>query len=247
MNKTYAWTASLTIIIAFVAAAVFTDQYGRNSRSYDLATDIMVKDAVVHVVKTPNDLYYLWKKKGFAGREIVHVGRFFHFVSLEDADWFKSIDRAPLSTDILLARYEQQMTFRNYLWVAMQAGIARQIFTVLPPDVFKERSERGKNNSESTVTPGVGIQLATMGLKRTIYDRVPRLREPVLLVIDASYFTTPDAAIALAGWLGSSGLKADMVTLCLSEGSPDVTAVERARLKEYVQRFTPWIVQFEDK
>jgi hypothetical protein len=123
-------------------------------------------------------------------------------------------------------------TDRSYLWAAVELGVARRIVFVEPRDRLVARAEA---LGLAPPRPGEPLDLGIAGLERLVYDRVPPLREPVLLDVAASWFEDGDADALLAE-LSAAGLRADAVTLNRLEGSADVSAGARDRLAAFAAK-----------
>ncbi len=227
------WTASITIVLFFGASLYFLDHKGRSSRSYGL--DHAVTDAPVYVLASTPDVYRLWKEKGFSGRVVLNVGRYLHFVPVDVEDTYEGISRFPVQTKSMLNEYEGKLDHRNFLMVALLGNIAREVYNVLPSNVFRVKLKAARGMSGVRVS-GKTIQTHHLGARRTISDSIPAIKEPVLLNIDASYFANPGAVESLLKGLKASGIRVDMITFCLSEDNPDVTEAEREMLRGFASR-----------
>ncbi len=227
------WAASLAVLIFFAASLYWLGHKGSSSRVY--GPDHAVTDAPVYVLAGTPDVYRLWKEKGFRGRVVLHVGRYLHFVPVDMKDTSEGLSRFPVETISLIKEYEGKLDHRNFLMVALLGNIAREVYNVLPPYVFRGKLEAARGMSGVRVS-GKRIRTHHLGSRRTISDSIPVLEEPVLLNIDASYFARPGAAENLLKGLKASGIRVDMITLCLSEDSPDVTEAEREMLRGFASR-----------
>ena len=227
------WAASLAVLIFFAASLYWLGHKGSSSRFYGL--DHAVSDAPVFVLASTPDVYRLWKEKGFRGRVVLHVGRYLHFVPVDMEDAYEGISRFPVETKSLIREYESKLDYRNFLMVALLCNIAREVYNVVPSYVFLGKLNEARGMSGVSVSDE-SIRTHHLGARRTILDSLPVLEEPVLLNIDASYFADPGAADSLLEELMASGIRTDMLTLCLSEDSPDVTEAERETLRGFASR-----------
>lgn len=158
---------------------------------------------------------------------MVHAGRFLHFVVPPEASAqaVALLDR-PGSTPRLLRAFAGRVDHQNYLWVAAETGVARRVDYLSPPAALRARLEAlGRPASAAEA------EISFEGFPRSMGLRAPRTDEPVLLDISASWFDESDEA-ALVAALRAAKLRAAVVTLCLSEGAPDVSEAARARLQE---------------
>jgi hypothetical protein len=175
-----------------------------------------------------------WLRRGVAGRTVLHVGAFLHSVTpagfgrtaapLEA----KAGEEAALRDAIRGAASDQ-----SYLWAAVELGIARRIVFVEPRKAILSRAS---DLDRPPPGPGEPLDLGVRGLDRVAYDRVPRLPEPVLLDVAASWFEEGDPE-ALWAELQAAGLRADVVTLNRLGGSDDVRDGARERLAAFAARF----------
>lgn len=234
MHKKHFIIISSLLLLSFISSLHAVDRLGLLSRIYSKAYDVAGNGVPVHILKEPSDVYSLWKRSGFRGRRAVHVGKHVHFLALEDKPRLESIMDSTLNSASQIAEYEGAINYKNFLRVAMLNNVVRQVDYMLPQDdVNKLRSQVQGNDPEAIVKDKV-IIVKHLGLNRNISDRLPATSEPVLINIDASYFAYSDPA-EFVRQLRESGLTTDMITLCLSEGSPDVTDIERNRLRDFAR------------
>lgn len=223
------WAFSAVIVLVFSISLFWLNHAGKASRLYGKAYGI--EDTSVHMLNSSKEVYSLWKSRGFKGRVVLHLGEYLHFLQVNTSDVFKGVERFPVKTASLLMKYERELGKDNFLRVAMQGNIAREIINVLPPDVFREKLKAVRGQG-GVYLEGDKIITHFLGSKRTLTDHIPAVKEPVLLNIDASYFSYSDAETLLTE-LRKSGIRTEMMSLCLSEDNPDVTDREREKLKNF--------------
>lgn len=223
---------SAAIILLFLCSLNVLHREGKASRVFERIYSLSEANIPAYMLNRSSDLYSLWKKKGLRGRIVLHMGRYFHFVSAENALHFGGIGDFEEAREWVRRGAETSVTERNFLWVAVEHDIAREIYHLLPRSSFGQLLEKARPEERDDE----GIITSYYGSKRVITDRIPHLHEPVLLNIDASFFESSDVA-AIAAELKESGLKVDLLTLCLSEDNPDVSTVERERLREFSRVF----------
>ena len=225
------------VVLLAVVACWHVQRVGVSSRTpAPRASSSRAPAPQVHLVRDTAELYSLWKTQGYRGRILVHLGRHFHFVPVE-----LNVGRGALPPDVqdddkTLAYYESRLDFRNALWIAMAANFFREIYYVLPPDIYREKVAQVKGAGDIPVQGGDGIRLVTLGLNRSISDRLPVVSEPVVLNVDASYLQSSDAR-TVVGQLRQKGLLPETISFCLSTGSPDVTDHERNQLRRLADEF----------
>jgi hypothetical protein len=229
---------SLLIITVCAASLVLLNRAGyadrRAGKSYVLARERFP----VYLVQKTGDVCTLWDEKGVHGRMAVHLGKFLHFLKPEDKA-SPGGARPPMQliqgtrlADILAddpAHFNgERADYKSYLWVAFQTNRIRGIYNVIPPADFLKRFQLTDAKAAQ-----IDIDKHEFGSPRLATTRLPALAEPVLLNIDASYFASTDPAQLLATLL-KSGLRSDVISLCLAEDNPDVGAPERQRLRDFI-------------
>ena len=215
---------SLLILVMSAASFILLNQAGISSRKELRAYVIAREHFPSYLVKRTVDSYALWKEKRVHGRIVVHLGKYLHFVEPEQ----------PQPTQIPeIVKYHSRLsdlspTYKDFLWVAMQTNIAREIINVIPQEDFKKRF-----NLKNDLIAQSDLVTHEYGSPRIFSTRLPAISEPVLLNIDASFFASR-TAVQLMNDLMKSGLKADIVTICLAEDNPDVTEFDRQRAREFI-------------
>lgn len=233
MGKKTFLTASLAIILFFSLSLYKLNSKGRTSRVYGRTYEISGSALPVYTLKNSADLFSFYKSQGFRGRVLVHVGKYLHFVEAE-SDFYKGTGRFPIKVFSLIKAYEDRITTKNFLWVMMQGNVAREIYYILPDAVFHEKMNAAQAERRSVSVTADRIITNYFGSKRVISNRLPDIKEPVLLNIDASFFDSPDAAVLMKE-LKNSGLRVDALTLNFAEDNPDVTNIGRERLKGFAE------------
>ncbi len=207
---------SLAIALALAGTALGLEGVGRSARAMGAARSLRDGRLEVHLVGDAAAVYRLWKEAGVRGRTLVQVGRFLHFVPAQDDDPFTGA-----CTALPFAGAEAKLDNRNFLWVAGYAGVVRRAYYVVPPERFRKPA-------------GTWDRVDVEGFPLRVSTRLPRLREPVLFDVHASYFEATDGA-ALLDELRASGLATDLVTMDLAQDSPDVSDRARDRLRAFAR------------
>lgn len=208
--------ASLALAAAAAGAVVALDRAGTKSRSMGQARPLSGALQPL-VVSDARDLFSAWKTAGARGRTVVHVGAHLHLVPATE----EIADEAPLAvpgTGALFAEYEHRLDGHNFLWVAIRTGLARRLFLVVPEMVFR------KKHHEADLG-GVEDRFDLLGTPIVVAAGLPAVREPVLLVVDASWFDVADGE-ALLAQVRRSGLTSDLVAVRLAD---DASAAARVR------------------
>jgi hypothetical protein len=124
---------------------------------------------------------------------------------------------------------------RNFLWNAFQENIVRKIYNVIPQPEFSQRfGLQDAAPNPQPITEKFAASGIYDGAQRVFTPILPQITEPVLLNIDASFFASSSAELLIKS-LTRSGLKSDLVTVCLSVDNPDVTEMERQRARDFIQ------------
>ena len=214
---------AIVIIIGCVASLVMLN-HGAISARRQGKTFVLARERFpAYTVKKTADVYSLWQGHQARGRIVVHLGRFLHFM---DASHFSEGPPQIATVADDHAHFPmRQVSYRDFLWAAFQTDIAREIYTVLPPADFKERFGATQKQNKMVIYEFCSPRIFTTSL--------PSVAEPVLLNIDASFFASTDAA-QLVNDLMKSGLKADIVTICLAEDNPDVTGPDRRKARDFI-------------
>jgi hypothetical protein len=233
MGKKTVLTISLAIILCFSLSLYLLDRKGKRSRVYRQTYEISESALPVYTSKNSADLLSFYKSQGFRGRVFVHVGKYLHFLATVD-DIYRDKNRFPVRVFSLFDAYEERITTKNFLWVMMQGNIAREIYYLLPDAVFYEKMNAARAEGRNVSVTADRIIANYYGSKRVVSNRLPDIKEPVLLNIDASFFNSTDTA-GLMKELKSSGLRIDALTLSFAEDNPYVTDVGRKRLKRFAE------------
>jgi hypothetical protein len=212
------------IIAGCAASLIMLNQQGISARVQGKVFALAREHFPAYAAMDTGDVYSLWQEKQVHGRIVVQLGRFFHFMEAGN------LNGGPPQIAKIVSDHERfnisRTSYKDYLWVAFQTNIAREIYTVLPPADFKERFDNPQPKKE--------IAVYEYGSPRIFTSSLPSVAEPVLLNIDASYFASTDAA-QLIDELMKSGLKADIVTICLAEDNPDVTDRDRQKARDFIR------------
>lgn len=233
MNKI---TLSLLMIIVCAASLFFLNFAGTSVRRAGTAYAPARERFPVYVVHNTSDVCTLWQEKHAYGRVAVHLGRFLHFLRPGTASYAELSQMQLTGTtsyqDIFANDHNHfnndRADYKSYLWVAFQSNMVREIYNVIPPGDFQKRF--GLKDA-AAVQKDIFEHASGSPLIST--TRLPALAEPVLLNIDASFFASTDPAQFLALLL-KSGIKSDIISVCLAEDNPDVSAADRQKLQTFI-------------
>ncbi|MBI4710477.1 MAG: hypothetical protein HY806_05660 [Nitrospirae bacterium] len=225
---------SLVIAFFFIYSLYTLHTNGLKARVYYTAYGLNDTATPITLFKNSYEVDTFYKTRGVHGRVLVNFGRFLNFVGIENDDVFKNADSFPVKRLNIMEEYEKRLTARNFLWIAMQGNIIREIDYVLPDAVFEEKGRTAWNEQDVFKATPDRIIAHEWGSRRILSNHIPDIIEPVVLNIDASFFSNTDA-VSLAQEIKKSALKADVVTLNLSEDNPDVTEKEREELRKFAE------------
>jgi hypothetical protein len=225
---TYAVCSALLLAATLVGLAA----WGKSSRSAGPAVTIGRGRVEVISVPRPEDAFLTWSRRGYRGRVVVTFSRRLNFLETGETRLIPATSAFPVQVGNLSRLAEKELAKENFLSIAMKSGIARELVQVVP-----ESEMAGKIAAAAAegVTPRHGmLKLPVQGSPRTITTPVSFVtpKEPVLLYVNASFFRETELADLLR-LLEGRGLATDCVVLATSDDDPEVTPVERERLKVF--------------
>jgi hypothetical protein len=224
-----AWVLTALIVAFAVGVLWYAGQTGEGAREFGRVEAVEAPRQGVHVVGTAEELYSVWKERGVRGRAVINLSRFFHYVPIPVEEVVQMKHIFPIETFPLAQSYEGRVSHENVLWVAMQGGIIRKAHHVLPEREYEKRFSGFDFSQPGVRRDGDTVITSDYGSPRYISYRFPEIQAPVLMNIDASFLDDVDPARLLAD-LRRSGIRTDLVTLCLSRDNPEVTDAGREKL-----------------
>ncbi len=227
-SQARSWAASAGVVIALCVAAASLDAYGRSRRVAGPARALATPPLATAVVDTPEEAYRAWRARGAHGRVVVSLGSRLYFVAPDVAT---EVGRGGAEDPADVA--ERALDARNFLLVAMEKGVARDVRHVLPDDVYARKAVAAAGEEGVRVERG-RISAPFFGSPRslTTLEAFSAPEEPVLLFVSASFFGARDAHEV---WrrLAAAGLRTDFVVLCRSREDPEVAPPQRAQLAAF--------------
>ena len=223
---------AVAILVATLVTVAAVGQVGRASRAEPPA-----EARPLTVTRTSGELLEALRATGARGAVLVSMSRFLHFVPVEGA-----VPREaavfPVRTFDLHRAHAAQVSARNVLWLALESGVVREVFHLLPPDEYQLRRASLERNEPGIWVRHDRIVTHENGSRRTISDHLPTGKppSPALLVVDASYLEGNHPAESDAELWGETVF--DRVILSRSEDNPDVSDEARRGLDALAQRFT---------
>jgi len=231
-GKHFSIWSLVAIPLFFLCVLVLLETAGGRRRVFTPGTDSGVIE--VRLVRTSEELYRYWKSLGLQGRVVVHAGRYLHYVADTELPMgYRATAAYPVVLQPLQAERDKRVNYGNFLWSAVQANMARALYMVMTPEDFKARFSSATDYPELAREGTVHDH--DYGAPRVILDTIPLLRERVVLNMDASYFSAGSGEALLQSIL-QGRLRADVITLSLSEDNPDVQEQERSRAVKAVER-----------
>lgn len=209
------------VALASILVAVALQSVGRSSRRGPAMSGGRPGAAEIVLARSDAEVVAAWRSRQLRGLTLVHAGRFLHFVEDDGVRLTRRTLTVPgtgAELDRLLAASAAPP---NHLWVAASLGVVRRIFYVSPPRALEARL------ASLGVGPGsLPIRVDAETFPRNLHRSPPRLDEPVLLDVNASWFDESDAT-ALLGALRASGLAVALATISLAEDAEDVSPAAR--------------------
>lgn len=223
---------SAAILVVALISLVWVQWTGRQARRFAgepvaLSAEILP----IHEANTSLEVLELWRRAGVRGRRVVHLSRFLHFVSVDNVVP-PGLEKFPVATFDLVEAYKSRVDPRNWLWVALQEGLIREIVHVLPPADLESRRRSLVGAGSGIWFEGDAILTHELGSRRRLMSRLPRSREPVLLTVDASFLElVPPESLGQS--LRKSPLQTDLFVLSYSSDNADVTDEGRQGLDQF--------------
>lgn len=179
------------MILAAISFFAWIDREGRNSRNVPVL-DEEGDMAPLYRVDTQLDAYRIYKALELRGARVVHLNKYFNI-----AEYFpvKEITSTPfpIKTYDIRPSYEKGLSSHNWLFIAAQTGLVRNVTTVVPESIFSLRKEHFESRYEFSVAGSI-IHGYSYDIPRSVVtlDSLTGSNEPVIMNIDAGFFA--DAA-----------------------------------------------------
>lgn len=227
VGSRFAWTFSAASVVLVAAILVGLGVWGSSERWNPDA------DRVVLVVDRSSELPRAWERAGLRGAVLVSASRDLGFQSVP----FGAVVTVPAAYPFPAFDYRdailKYVARDNYVWVASQRGLFRTVDYVLPPEEFERRVTEGRALGYSGISAdGSAISPNNNGYLRHIAASFPQIHEPVVLGVDASYFTSATAE-SLKQALDRAALDVRVITLDRALDDTATTDAARARLDDF--------------
>ncbi len=217
-----------------LAAAIFAALDGAAARSRAIpAAESVVRPASVHRLDRQQDAYRAYRSAGLRGAGIVHLNRYFNMKAYAPKDQFVTVE-FPLSIRELHEAFEPGIDSHSWLYIATRTGMARTVTTVLPEEVFAELLRTSPPSSGFTYWAG-SIRGYSFDIPRriTTLRALPAVREPVVVNLDAGYFSGNEDPAGTAALLKERCPDVRMLLLIDSVDKPEITDHMRERLRRF--------------
>lgn len=191
------------------------------------------------------EVYWYWKGLGIKGRVIIYFSRHLNFLALHESEFLNLRTGFPVRTIDMMNAYESVLSDENFLWVAVEAGIARKVYHIIPERTLSERMEVARELRVFNVKQGEPWQVQGNIIKGH-YRHTPRyvltlkdlkeINEKVVLAFHPSYFEFDETPEEVYNILKKQKIQADSISFCISEGYTNSEAIERLlRLKWMIE------------
>ena len=229
--RAYALGAAALLLFA-VAATASLELYGRSCRTFLGIPGPLRPPAVTGaIVERPEDAYRLWKDKGAHGRIVAVLAGRWDRVLIDSFKPYLTSAAFPKAFFDPFTWWEKELNGANFLFLAAQKGIAREIVCILPEQEYRRLFDSA---DESGPVPAGPVTLKTYEGYRRAFAADPRaipLAEPVLLYIGASFLEAQTSGAARA-MMENSGWTTDFAVFCAEGGDKCTSAEARERLAE---------------
>lgn len=223
----FATAFAALVVVLVVLAAFLLDGAGRAAR-WDppaLGNPVIVDDS--------RALLAAWEAAGVRNAVLVQASHQLGFQGVLLEKDITVVSRYPVEMFDFPVGIGQFARRENRVWVASQRGMFRTIHYVFEESELVSRVEEGlARGYQGIASDGRSITPNTNGYLRHIAAEVPRLSEPAVLDVDASYFESGSPS-ALLEQLMRSGLDYRLVTLNRAEDDTSTTDAARARLERF--------------
>ncbi len=220
---------STAVVACAIALTTAVGWVGTSAR----ATGSLVGAERVTSVADPQDVVEFWEGIGVHGATLVHIARAFRSRNILSTELTIAMSYPVESLDVGSA-YRSRLTTGNSLWVSGTLGQVRRIYHVLPPVDLQRRVDEGRRlGYPGIAADGLSIRANADGYLRWISSDIPRLREPVVLLVEASYFDAGGTSEDLVRGITEAELAIALLTLCEERADPNVSDAARDELERF--------------
>jgi len=189
-------------------------------------------------LKTQQDIYNTYKLNDLWGVKVLHLNRFLNMADYAPREEVRS-SPYPIKTGDIRPLYEKGLDSHNWLYIASISGMVRSVTTVLPGEIFMERSEAFKSDSFFSVR-GKTIKGYSydVPLRIVTLDDLPAINEPVVVNVDAGYFSSKTDPLMVARMVKEKCPDIRMIILIDSIDEADITSIMRGDLSRFVSAWS---------
>lgn len=220
---------NIFVIVLCMVFFVCADRLSTKARK-SLPAGASPSGALFIRVDTERDAYFAYKNNKLWGSRVIHLNRHLNLVDYFPHD---EITTHPFPLQVQDSRpvYEERVDSHNWLFIAGRTGMVRSIVSVLPEDVFQKK--RVELSEDSTlVLSGNEVRGFTYDIPWSVgtLTTIPFLDEPVIINVDAGFFTNGQDPAAAALELHRRYRNARIIVLISSTDEEDVSSGDRSAL-----------------
>lgn len=190
-------------------------------------------DAFIYLVSRQQDVFPIYETAGLWGSKVIHLNRFFNMQEYSPKEQFVTT-HFPVQVAGMKSAYERGINSHNWLFIATRTGFVRTITTVIPDQMFADLVRKSPNDKVFTYAAGT-IRGYTYDIPRTIttLNDLPEIKEPVVVNVDAGYFTDGADPARTATLLKERCRDIRMLVLIDSLDEPEVADAMREQLRQF--------------
>jgi hypothetical protein len=177
---------------------------------------------------------------------VVCFSRYLHFLAVHESNFVDVYQGFPLKIPDIKKAIRASLNDENFLWVAVEEGIARKVYHVIPRQTLSERIEVAKEFTVFNVKQGEPYRIKgdvieghyrhTPRYILTLKD-LPEFNEPVILVFHPSFFEFDEGPEELIKALKARGIRYDSIRFYEPKDYKNNEALEKfSRLKWLIER-----------
>ncbi|MBI5103369.1 MAG: hypothetical protein HZB33_16280 [Nitrospirae bacterium] len=223
------------ILIIVASLLLFLDAKARGARHILQRTE---KAAELYYVTSQQEIYEIYKKANLWGARVVHLNRFMNLVDYRPPEYSRSRP-FPLKVEDVRPLYEKGLDSHNWLFIASRTGKVRSVAVVLPELLFNAKKAELASHFEYRISgdtiKGHSFDLPVMV---STLDSLPIIEEPVVVNIDAGYFSNVEDPAYVAGRLKEKCPDVRMLVVSESRDEPEIPDGARLLLADFRKRWT---------
>lgn len=230
--RTYHYQHRLIAVVVIIFAGLFIlllDRQALEMRRVPSRSKIKIVR-----VSSQAQVFPVLKKMGVYGATILHLNRHMNMVEYYPLDE-KVSEPFPIRTKDMRHEYEKGVAPHTWLFLANRVGLIRNAIVVLPHRLFPARrdallSEPGFFLAANKVFGYV----RDFRVDVTTIDSLPYMHEPVVIDIDAGYFSSEADSAKIADLLVNACPDIRLLVLVESSDDIEVTGEMRIALEQFL-------------